>query len=106
MVEALESPALEVVGVGTPPAGRYDLLLIDLNREAKERLAWLTRVGADEFPTEVVCFGPHTQMAELSQLARAAGAGRCVANSHLPLTLRRWREAREGVAPQLLGDPD
>lgn len=99
-VESLLTP-LAVGGtlVGDEPSpGPFDLLLVDLNRNAADRLAWLERVASSGPGGEVICFGPHTEMAELTRRARAAGATRCVANSHLPETLQRWRRTRGGAA--------
>ncbi|HUY23709.1 MAG TPA: hypothetical protein VMV09_00190, partial [Candidatus Saccharimonadales bacterium] len=87
---------LEVASDGDLPSG-LDLLLLDLNRGAHERLAWLEHLVP--LPAaEVICFGPHTEMAELNPRARAAGATRCVANSHLPETLQRWLRSRRQAA--------
>ena len=86
--------------VGDRLTGAFDLLLLDLNREAAERLAWLSRVAPTQPGVEVICFGPHTEMAELNPTARAAGASRCVANSHLPETLQRWLRSRGGAPPR------
>ncbi|MGP8249066.1 MAG: hypothetical protein ACLQNU_03875 [Candidatus Dormibacteria bacterium] len=84
---------LQVLAGGELPEG-LDLLLLDLNRDALERLAWLEHIGPRGHAAEVICFGPHTEMAELNPRARAAGAARCVANSHLPETLQRWLRSR------------
>jgi len=80
---------LEVAADGELPSG-LDLLLVDLNRDGQARLAWLEHFDRLLPAAEVICFGPHTEMAELNPRARAAGATRCVANSHLPETLQRW----------------
>ncbi|MGA8207396.1 MAG: hypothetical protein WB801_07260 [Candidatus Dormiibacterota bacterium] len=84
---------LEVAADGELPAG-LDLLLLDLNRDAQVRLAWLEHIGRTLPAAEVICFGPHTEMADLNPRARAAGADRCVANSHLAETLQRWLRSR------------
>jgi len=90
-VEASLAFPLVVVEVGAARLeGGFDLILLDLNREAEERLRWLARLVALEEASEVICFGPHTEMAQLNPAAMAAGAARCVANSHLPETLQRW----------------
>lgn len=86
---------LEVLTLDSKPVA-LDLLLADLNRGADERLAWLERVQARGAAGEVICFGRHTEMAELNPRALAAGAARCVANSHLPVTLGRWLRSRPG----------
>ena len=88
---------LEVAHDGEVPSG-LDLLLLDLNRDAQERLAWLEHLDLRLPTAEVICFGPHTEMAELNPRARAAGAARCVANSHLPETLQRWLRSRRPMA--------
>lgn len=88
---------LEVAADGEVPSG-LDLLLLDLNRDAPERLAWLEHLDRPLPVVEVICFGPHTEMADLNPRARAAGAGRCVANSHLGETLQRWLRSRRRAA--------
>ncbi|MGA7088480.1 MAG: hypothetical protein WA695_00310 [Candidatus Dormiibacterota bacterium] len=88
---------LEVATDGDLPSS-LDLLLLDLNRGAHERLAWLEHLDLPLPAAEVICFGPHTEMAELNPRARAAGATRCVANSHLPETLQRWLRSRHLAA--------
>jgi len=70
--------------------GVFGLLLVDLNRDQEQRLAWLRRAIPTQPTAEVICFGPHTEMAQLAGSAKAAGATRCVANSHLAETLQRW----------------
>jgi hypothetical protein len=66
----------------------------------------LEHIGPTGEAAEVICFGRHTEMAELNPRARAAGAVRCVANSHLPETLRRWlRSRREASSPPMRGTP-
>jgi len=87
---ALGFPVVTVEPSGPRLDGGFDLLLLDLNRSAPERLAWLSGLASPESSSEVICFGPHTEMASLNPTARAAGASRCVANSHLPETLQRW----------------
>jgi hypothetical protein len=88
---------VELLTLGAQPNG-YDLLLVDLNRDATLRLVWLERALAARSLGEAICFGRHTEMAELNPRAIAAGARRCVANSHLPKALERWlRSRREGV---------
>ncbi|MGC2192273.1 MAG: hypothetical protein WA751_08055 [Candidatus Dormiibacterota bacterium] len=79
--------------------GGFDLLLVDLNREQEQRLAWLGRATVSLPGAEVICFGPHTEMAQLSPAAKAAGAKGCVANSHLAETLRRWLRSGGGAPP-------
>jgi hypothetical protein len=99
-VEAALGPVvgrLEAVGNGDLRGG-LDLLLLDLNRDAQERLAWLEQMDPSHRAGEVICFGPHTEMAELNSRARAAGAARCVANSHLAETLDRWLRSRRKAA--------
>ncbi|MGC1184386.1 MAG: hypothetical protein WBA31_04435, partial [Candidatus Dormiibacterota bacterium] len=89
-VEASLPFPLVMVEAGAPRLeGGFDLLLLDLNRDAADRLGWLAELAAPQ-ASEVICFGPHTEMAELNPTAKAAGASRCVANSHLPETLQRW----------------
>lgn len=88
---------LEVADDGEVPS-RLDLLLVDLNRHGLERLEWLEHLDLPLPTAEVICFGPHTEMAELNPRARAAGAARCVANSHLPETLQRWLRSRRQLA--------
>jgi hypothetical protein len=96
---------LQVLAGGELPEG-LDLLLLDLNRDAPERLAWLEQIGPPGPAAEVICFGRHTEMAELNPRARAAGAARCVANSHLPETLQRWlRSRRQESSPPMRGTP-
>ena len=96
---------LQVLAGGELPGG-LDLLLVDLNRDAPERLAWLEHTAAPGAGAEVICFGRHTEMAELNPRARAAGAARCVANSHLPETLQRWlRSRRRAPSPPMRGTP-
>ena len=75
----------------------FDLLLVDLNRNWEQRLSWLGRTAATWPAVEVICFGPHTEMAQLSSRARAAGATSCVANSHLAQTLQRWQRSGQGA---------
>jgi hypothetical protein len=90
---------LQVLAGGELPEG-LDLLLLDLNRDGEERLAWLEHLGPPGRAAEVICFGRHTEMAELNPRARAAGARSCVANSHLPETLQRWlRSRRQAPSP-------
>ncbi|MGH7643065.1 MAG: hypothetical protein ACRENX_08660 [Candidatus Dormibacteria bacterium] len=84
---------VQLIVAGELPPG-LELLLVDLNRQAPERLSWLRRVAPTRSGTEVICFGAHTEMAQLSATARAAGASRCVANSHLAESLQRWARAR------------
>jgi hypothetical protein len=100
--------ALQVLAGGELPEG-LDLLLVDLNRDAAERLAWLEHIGprGPHGPRpDVICFGPHTEMAELNPRARAAGAASCVANSHLPETLQRWlRSRRQASSPPMRETP-
>jgi hypothetical protein len=88
---------LEVGADRDVPSG-LDLLVLDLNRDAQERLAWLEHLDLPHAAAEVICFGPHTEMAELNPRAKAAGASRCVANSHLPETLQRWLRSRRRAA--------
>jgi hypothetical protein len=88
---------LEVAADGEVPAG-LDLLLLDLNRDTRARLAWLEHLGRTLSAVEVICFGPHTEMADLNLRARGAGADRCVANSHLAETLQRWLRSRHRAA--------
>jgi len=85
---------LELIA-GEEITGTFDLLLVDLNRNPEEQLARLGRLVRAQPDAEVICFGPHTHMAQLSPTAKAAGATRCVANSHLPETLQRWLRAWE-----------
>lgn len=80
--------------------GAFDLVLVDLNRDQEGRLAWLGRLAETQPEVEVICFGPHTEMARLSPAARAAGASRCVANSHLAETLQHWVRSRGGAPPR------
>jgi hypothetical protein len=88
---------LEVAADGEVPSG-LDLLLVDLNRDGPERLAWLEHLDRPLPAAGVICFGPHTEMAELNPRARAAGATRCVANSHMPETLRSWLRSHRQAA--------
>ncbi|MGH7640000.1 MAG: hypothetical protein ACREOL_03680 [Candidatus Dormibacteria bacterium] len=89
---------LKQVGPGPLPPG-LDLLLVDLNRDPGERLQRLTGLLSAAPKLEVVCYGPHAQMAGLSPEARRRGARRCVANSQLQHTLRRFAESRRGLTP-------
>ncbi len=75
------------------PSGDFDLLLVDLNRWSLRRLLWLERLGAPPRGTDVICFGPHTEMEQLSAATRRLGVSRCVANSHLPAALQSWLRA-------------
>ncbi len=84
-----EGPRVEMV-TGDDLGEDLDLLLVDLNRESELRLGWLGRVASIHPGTEVICFGRHTELANLSPAAKAAGADRCVANSHMAETLQRW----------------
>jgi len=95
---------LQLLGDDARWAG-FDLLLIDLNRDARERLVQLRTATQGRPGADVFCFGPHTEMRELSPAARAAGASRCVANSHLPESLRRWLRSWElaGAAGRATG---
>lgn len=79
------------------PDPPVDLVLVDLNRQASERLAWVRQLGRVGTHAEIICFGRHTEMAELNPAAIAAGASRCVANSHLPETLERWLRSWGGA---------
>ena len=101
-VEAVLGGQVANVGMvaGEEIAGVFDLLVVDLNREQEKRLAWIGRVTPTQPGVEVICFGPHTEMAQLSSTARAAGANRCVANSHLAETLQRWLRAGGGAPPR------
>ncbi len=85
---SLASATLEVVDPAVP-AAPWALLLIDLNRGAARQLQWLRQLAPGE-ATRVICFGPHTELAALGPEARAAGADRCVANSHLAQALASW----------------
>ena len=99
-VAALLAPPvarLEVVSASSP-LGSFDLLLVDLNRDAPARLAWLEEAVGSRSGYQVIAFGPHTEMADLNPRAKAAGASRCVANSHLAETLARWRRSQAGAA--------
>lgn len=103
-VEAALGIAVDQVLAGGELQEGLDLLLVDLNRDAPERLAWLEHIGPPGQAAEVICFGAHTEMAELNPRARAAGATRCVANSHLPETVQRWlRSRRQASTPPMRG---
>ncbi len=92
-VQAALGRPVSATGPGLPAAdGGWALLLVDLNSDAAQRLAWLGRQGP-QVANLVLCFGPHTELAELSQRARRSGAGRCVANSHLDRALASWVRA-------------
>ncbi|HEY6537814.1 MAG TPA: hypothetical protein VI138_02090 [Candidatus Dormibacteraeota bacterium] len=103
VVAGLEGQAdLVTVRLGALPDGLV-LLLVDLNRRPEERIAGLSMGGGAGL--EIICFGPHTEMAELSPRARAAGATRCVANSHLAETLQRWLRSATAKPSRAGGQP-
>ncbi len=74
------------------------MLLVDLNRELEPALAAIgeaRRRGGAEL--KIICFGAHLELPALRDRALAAGADRCVANSHLTTLLqRRFKEDIDG----------